>query len=312
MSEEELNKILAQIESELNGDAEHDADVLDGWGERFRDDPNAKELMEEIAHRLVDIIMEEEGDLPQQIYDDMVETAEDDYKEACELIEEKQYEEALGKLLVLTEVIRHYPLPEGTVWKDFSSYLEGLVYQDYYSEEIGDREVGRHPMHPAHILYTCGSLLIEMDRAEEAQEVLEMLCDLDPVSPKYLYELAEAYKRTGQLQEAYDTSLWALSCAADRTALARGYRDLGYCLTETGEYDDAVMLYLLSQRYQATRQAEAEIIWIQKKNGTTVDGYNEQAITERCQELGIPIGISETVRMNMEFLDMISDLDEEK
>ena len=69
------------------------------------------------------------------------------------------------------------------------------------------------------------------------------------------------------------------------------------------------MLYLLSQRYQATRQAEAEIIWIQKKTGTTVDGYNEQAITERCQELGIPIGISETVRMNMEFLDMISDLD---
>ncbi len=308
MSDEELKKLIAQIESELTGDPEHDADVLDEWAERYRGDPDAGRLMEAIAHRLVEIIMEEEGELPQQIFNDMVETAEDDYKDACELIEEKQYEEALGKLLVLTEVIRHYPLPEGTVWKDFSSYLESLVYQDYYSEEIGDREIGRHPMHPAPILYTCGNLLIEMNRAEEAREVLELLCDLDPVSPKYLFELAEAYKRTGQLQEAYDTSVWALKCASDRSELARGYRDLAYCLTESRQFEDAVMLYLLSQRYQASRQAEAEIVWIKKNTGLTIDGYNEQAITERCQELNIPVGISETVRMNMDFLEMMNGI----
>lgn len=300
-----MKKLIEQIESELNGDPEHDADVLDEWAQRYRSDPDAGRLMEAIAHRLVEIIMEEEGDLPQQIFDDMVETADDDFHDALDLIEEKQYEEALNKLLVLTEVIRHYPLPEGTVWKDFSSYLESLVYQDYYSEEIGGREVGRHPMHPAPILYTCGSLLIEMEHAEEARDVLELLCDLDPVSPKYLFELSEAYKRTGQLQDAYDTSLWALKCATDRSELSRGYRDLAYCLTEVKQFEDAVMLYLLSQRYQATRQAEAEIIWIKKNTGLTVDGYNEQAITERCKELNIPVGISETVRMNMDFLNMI-------
>ncbi len=310
MSDEELKKIMEQIESELTGDPEHDADVLDEWGQRYRSDLGASNLMEEIAHKLVDLIMKEEGSLPQQIFDDMVETAEDDYEEACALIEEKQYEEALNKLLVLTEVIRHYPLPEDTDWKDFSRHLEGLVYQDYYSEEIGEREVGRHPMHPARILYTCGSLLIEMGRAEEAQDVLELLCDFDPVSPKYLYELSEVYKRTGQLQKAYDTSQWALACATDRAELSRGYRDLAYCLTEAGKYEDAVMLYLLSQRYQSTRQAEAEIIWIKKKTGLTIDGYNEQAILARCKELNIPVGISEIVRMNMEFLNMIDRMGE--
>ena len=310
MTEEEVKKLISQIESELTGDAEHDAEVLDKWGNRYRDDPDAELLMEEIAHRLVDIIMEDEGDLPQQIFDDMVESAEDDYAEACELIEEKQYEDALGKLLVLAAVAQSYPLSEEYIWTDFNSYLDSLVFQDYFAEEIGEREVMRHPMHPARFLYTLGSLLIEMNRAEEALEPLAFLLSLDPVCPKYLFELGEAYKRTGRLQEAYDNAKWALQCASNRAELARCYRDIAYCLTETEQYDDAVMLYLLSQRFQSTRHAEAELIWIQKKTGITVDGYNEQAIFARCKELEIPTEISETVRMNMEFLEILNPKEE--
>lgn len=310
MSEEELQKIIKQIESELNGDPEHDAEIWNKWGEQYRGDQNAAALMNEIAQRLTAIILEQEGDLPEKIFADMVETADDDYAEACELIEEKQYEDALNKLLVLSELIRAYPLSEDAVWMDFTSYLESLVFQDYYSKQIGDREIRRHPMHPGQILYTCGHLLIEMGRPEEALDVLNLLCSFDPVCPKYLFELSEAYKRTGQLQDAYNTSAWALSCAADRKELARAYRDLAYCLTENGDYEDAILLYHLSQRFHATRQAEAELVWIKKKTGLTVDSFNEQAIQQRCEELNIPVGISETVRMNIDFLNTISDMKE--
>ena len=302
MDLDEVNKIMAKIETELTGDPDQDMDILNEWGERYRGDPDAEPLLLEIGKRLFRLAMDEEGSLPDEIYQDMVETADEDYEEACELIRKHQYEEALSKLLVLSEVIRIYPLPEGTIWMDFDSYLDALNFQDYYADSIGDREIGRHPMHPAKMLFTAGSLLIEMDRAEEAVGILERLLELDPVCPRYLFELGEAYKRTGQIKEAAENALYSLSCAATRVDLARGYRDLAYCLSETGAYEDAVMLYLLSLRYEASRQAQSELAWIRKKAGISADGYNDASILQRCGELGIPVDISETVKGNIEFL----------
>ena len=307
MNEAELNEIIKMIESELTGDPEQDAGIWNEWGERYRGQPGSEPLLHEIGRRLFALLLEEEGDEPEEIYNDMVESADDDYEEACRLIDRGQLDEALGKLLVLTEVIRVYPLPEETIWMDFSSYLDSLVYMDHYSEEIGDREIGRHPMHPGRILYTCGSLLIEMDRADEAIQPLEMLVSLDPVCPKYLFELGEAYKRCGRIRDAYDTALYSIHYASNRAELARGYRDLAYCLCESENFEDAVMLYLLSLRYQSSRRAEAELQWIRKKSGISAENYDEEMILQCCSRLEIPVGISEIVRKNMELLDILAD-----
>ncbi len=305
MEKDQLDKLIKQMESELTGDPDRDAEIMNAWGERYRGDPDAEPFLYEISRRLFSLVLEEEGDLTQEIFDDMVATADDDFEEACNLIEEKQYEDALSKLLVLTAVIRAYSLPEDAVWMDFNSMLDSMVFQDYFSEEIGDREIRRHPMHPGRILFTCGSLLIEMDRAEEALEPLEMLLDLDPVCPKYIFEIGEAYKRIGNIQEAYDQAIWALSCVSSRKDLARCYRDLGYCLVESGAYEDAVMLYMLSLRYQTSRKAEAELAWIHRKSGASAEEITYEMILKRCEELEIPVGISETVKKNMELMDLL-------
>ena len=315
MDRTEIDKLLRKMDGELNGDPEHDADVMHEWAERYRGDPDAEPLFMEIGRRLADLIMEEEGDLPLEIYNDMVETADEDYREACALIEEKQYEDALHKLLVLTAVIREYPLAEGTDWMDFNSFLDSLVYQDLYSEEIGDNEIGRHPMHPARILYTCGSLLIEMDRAEEALEPLEMLVSFDPVCPAYLFELGEAYKRTGRIKDAFENALWALSCAQNRADMARCYRDLAYCFAENNEFENAMIFNMMSLHFQSSRQAESEIAWIRKKAGIDPAAFSSEMIMQRCAEMGIPVGISETVQQNIDFLKTVmpgSGADEER
>lgn len=303
MSEDELKAILDEIENELTGDPDHDIDVLDAWGERYRGNPDAEGLMREISNRIFEIVINEDPDEPQQIFENMVETADEDYQEACRLINEKRYDEAEEKLAILTEVIKAYPLSDEAVWTDFTSHLEGMIFQDYFSEGIGEREVRRHPMHPGPILYTYGSLLIEMGKAEDALYPLKMLDDLNPVCMKYIFELGEAYKRTGQMEEAFNNALWGLSCAAQRFELARCYRDMAFCLSEAGNYDDAVMLYMLSLHFQPSRQADAEIAWIRRKSGVSSDGYNLDAIKERCAEVGIPVGISKTVLRNMELLE---------
>ena len=303
MEEAEINKIIAEIESKLTGDPEQDAEIWNEYGERYREEPGTESLLMEIGRKLFALMMEEEGELPLEIFDDMVQSADEDFNEALQLIKAQKYDEALHILLFQTVMISAYPLPEDTVWKDFHSHLDALVYQDYFEEEIGDREIGRHPLHPARILFTCGNLLIETGKADQAIEPLEMLLDLDPVCPQYLFELGEAYKRTGKIQDAYDTAKWALYCASKREELARGYRDIAFCFSEAGKFEDAIMLYNLSLRYHASRMAEAEITWIQKKTRLPAANYPKDVILRRCEELDIPIGLSDVVVNNMKLLD---------
>lgn len=307
MNNAELEKILQQIEKELTGDPEHDAGILDAWADRYRGVPEAEPLLDAISRHMVSLFMEEEGNMPELVYEDMVATADDDYREACELINAGNYDEALQKLLVLTAVVRTYPLPEDKIWTDLTSYQDYLLFMEYFRENIRDREIARHPMRPADFLFTCGRLLIELDRPGEALEPLMMLNALDPVCPRYLFELGEAYKRTGMTDDARETALWALHCASNPKDLSRAYRDLGYCLIESENYRDAVIMYLLSLRFHSTRQAETEIFWIRKNAGISPETISEEMITRRCEELDVPIGISDTVRAIVDYIKSQKD-----
>lgn len=304
MNGTEIQEILKKIETELNGDPAHDSDVLHLWTDRYRNEPGAEGLLKELSRRISMLSEEDETDLTEAIFRNTAVTAEEDYEEALRLIRQGLYEKALSKLLPLAKVIEDYPLPEDTLWMDFASYLDSLVFQDLFSEEIGEQEVGRHPMHPGHILFTAGSLLIEMNRPKEALEILQQLYAFDPVCPKYIFELGEAMKRSGMLKEALGNAVWGLKCAANREDLARCYRDMGYCLSELEEYEDAAMLYQLSLRYQPSRNAENEIEWLRQTAGITPDP-DEEAITARCKALGIPLELNETVVKNIEFLNTI-------
>ena len=311
MTESEINEILQGIEKYLSGDAEHDADVLLECGERYRNKPGSEPLLSEISKRLFALMTEADAEEAQEIFEDIAADADGIFREALDLIDRGKIDEALAKLQMLTEIIGTYPLSHDVVWTDFTSYLEALVYQDYYGPHIRGREIVRHPMHPGPILFTCGSLLIDTGRFEEALKPLRMLNELDPVCPKYIFELGEVYKRTRHFNDAYDNALWGLSCAVNRAELARCYRDLAYCLSETGRYEDAVMLYLLSLRFHPSRQADAEIAWIHKKAGVNAEAFDEQMILDRCKELHIPVGLSETVQQNIAFLKSLGPQNEE-
>ncbi len=312
MDKKQFEDLISQLDSELNGDADHDIDVLNSWGEKYRGEPDSEPLMREISRRLFSFLEEEDSELPGQIITDMIDGVDAEYDEACDLIREQHYEEALKKLLPMVEKIRDFPLPQDTVWMDFASYIDALVFQDYFSEMINDREIGRHPLRPGRILYTLGNLLIEMERAEDAIEPLQMLTEFDPVCPLYLFELGEAYKRTGRIREAGNTALNAIACASNKAELARSYRDLAYCMAESNDFEDAAVFYLLSLRYETSRSAQAELAWIRKKAGVSPEKFTDEYISDRCAEMDITIGISEVVRDNLNLLnDVMRDGDDE-
>ena len=120
--------------------------------------------------------------------------------------------------------------------------------------------------------------------------------------PKYLFELGDACKRVGDFEEAFSTALWALECVSTDADAARCYRDLGYCMAEAGEFENAALLYQLSIRFQPSPMAEAELRWIGEMSGALPVRYGEDELLRRCEALGVPTGLSETVQKNLRLL----------
>ena len=62
------------------------------------------------------------------------------------------------------------------------------------------------------------------------------------------FELAEVYKLLKNKKQVIETTKKTLELASSPVAIARCYANMGYILTEMGEYDDAAC-FLYSKRY---------------------------------------------------------------
>lgn len=297
--------LIEQMYREMNGNKEHDRAVLEEWADKYRMSSEAKLVLKEIGVALFRLDKEDIRVLTEEFLIKAREKLKLILADAKTMIATGKYEAALEILRPAVERVDEIPLPEDSVWMDFDRFLDILVFQDYFADEIGDREIRRHPAQPAELLYTYGSLLIAMGHAEEALEPLTQLISLDPVSPRYLFELGEAYKRSGDYQSAYETALLALACAANKEELARCYRDMAFCLSESEAYLDALSLYKLSFRYQASQQAEDEMAWISRKTGLSPSACGEKEISACCARRGISAAMSQTVRENIALLEQL-------
>lgn len=302
MNQEQFNALIEQLEQERNGDKEHDRKVLMRWLEDYRGNESAEPLLMELGRQLYSLDEEDNSRMIEAYWEAKRAEAEKAEAEAGRQLSRGNRKGALDALAPILETLRDFPLPDNYVWMDFNSLLDGMVFQDYYREEIAGREILRHPLRPAASLYRYGHLLLGMRQYEEALEPLSMLVSLDPVCPEYMFELCEAYMQTGNLSDAYDGARWSLECASTPEQMAACYRIMAYCLVKSEEYRDAIALYKLSLRFQSSPVAEAELARARKRSGI-FGGDNEPDSAECCERLGIPVEISETVRLNQKLLN---------
>ena len=227
----------------------------------------------------------------------------EDCNRAIGLIKSGMPEKGLNLLKNLAMRIRAFPLSEEIMWTDFHSLLDGLLFEEYCQSEIQGREIVRHPLKPASILYTCGTLLVEYGQTKEALEVLNDLIMLDPVCPMYLFELTDCHKRLGNWEKAMSISRFALLCASTEEEFARCCRDIAFCLGETGEAEAAIMLYLFSLTHEDSEHAKNEIIYLGNTYNISPESIMELSMSEVLQELEIPEGICETVIESQKLLE---------
>ncbi len=301
MKTAELNRLTEQLRSQLTGDRDLDRSVLLEWADRYRGQEEAGPLLREIGLLLFQLDQKDIEPLTQQIVDQMIQQGEQAFTQATERIAAGDFAEALNILTPVLEEIDDYPLSEDCLWMDFNSFLDGLLYEDFFREEIGEREVMRHPLHPASVLYAHATSLFGLERFDEAREDLERLVSLDPVCPEYLCALADAYLHTGSIPDAWDALNWALVCASTQEEAAYSYYLLAQCCIAQESWNDASILLRKSLRVHPSPEAEETLAQLTQQTGTTAESTDE-AVNHRCQELEIPTGRSEVVEQNMEFL----------
>lgn len=305
MEFKELNRIFAELRSELNGERSHDRELLLSWAERFRGDETAGPILREIGLLLFQLDEEDTVPLTQGFLEDALSRKEQTLAQAQDLMAAGKTEKAVEVLAPAAEDLEDFPLSEDSVWMDFHSFLDGLLFEDYFSEEIDGREVRRHPLRPAELLRTYAEALVWLERYDEAVPILERLTALDPVCAEDLCALADAYLCSDRAEDAWDTAGWALFCASTHEEAARCYLLLALCRSEAEDWENAAVLLRKSLLVQPSEEAEAMLAEVQRLSGQEF-AFTAEEVNRRCEALEVPTGRSEAVDLNLAFLEQFN------
>ena len=305
MNSNDLNRLSAQLRDELTGDRGHDRKLLLSWAERFRGDETAGPILREIGLLLYHLDEEDTVPLTQGFLDEAVARMEQALSGAQDLMAAGKPEEAIEVLAPAAADLEDFPLSEDFVWMDFHSFLDGLLFEDYFSEEIAGREVRRHPLRPAELLRTYAETLVWLERYEEAVPILERLTALDPVCAEDLCALADACLCSDRAEDAWDTAGWALLCASTHEEAARCYLLLALCRSEAEDWENAAVLLQKSLLVQDTEEAAAMLAEIRRLAGQEFE-FTAEEVNRRCEALEVPTGRSEAVELNLAFLEQFN------
>ena len=305
MDQETVRRLLEEMQSQLIGDPARDRETLLTWAKRYRGDEGAHPLLREIGLLLFQLDADTAGPLTEQVMDQILRRREEALSQAREDLFRGQFARAEGILAPILAEIDGISLPEDSLWMDFSSFLDGLLYQDYFSEEIGGREVRRHPLRPGDVLYAYATALLGQNRSEQARTALEQLVQLDPVCPEYLCALADVCLGTGETGEAWEILCWALECASTPEEAAYCYYLLSRCCAARENWVDAAVLLRKSLRVAPLAETEEALPLFSGQAGEGAD-LSDEAVNRRCRALDVPIGRSPVVEENLVFLASLS------
>lgn len=183
-------------------------------------------------------------------------------------------------------------------YHDFENPMEYYLYQMRSRPEKTVRQLPQ----PVALLYLAyGYTLYDLDRLDEAEAALVTARRWNPTSPQVMFELAEVYKKRGQLDRFWNLTLDALSLAYRRSQVSRGYRNLGYYFIEKQQWEDAIDFFFLALAYcpaedeHGRQMIHEELLYINMQTNEDVNPPTEEEVQACCERHGIPIGVDESV-----------------
>lgn len=286
------NKILEELRAKLTGSAEEDNKFLRAEAERFAEKKDldgvnaATELLLELMPQAQKDEIERLITLDGMRLDRM-------HEKIIKLIREKNITEAKSLAERLYKKIKlDYKDGENNKFVSLRNPFEDNLYQLRYKPE---KTLNRTPFDFATYITTYGYLLVDTGSPVDAIPVLEDAIEYNPVDCGPRFELAEVYKLLKNKRMTLETSRDTLKCASSPAAIARVYANVGYILTDMGEFDDAVAFLTASLLFAPHPAIPYELRDIANRKGGPIKQPTQEEIAEVMKKYDFEFGPNEDV-----------------
>ncbi|MCA1916883.1 hypothetical protein [Methanospirillum hungatei] len=181
-----------------------------------------------------------------------------------------------------------HPDSDGEKYLSFRDFIEYAYYVTWLTPEPDFRV---HPYLNCDILFQSGRLAVLKGEKEKARIIFRSLLEMSPVNDSILFSCADLCREERNLDEFRNITLRCLEYAWKPDDLARAYRNMGYYLTEAGDYVGAVTCYLMSTTWEDTPETARELAYIKEKSGNEPDvSYILSHGRKILDERNIPFG----------------------
>lgn len=291
----ELEQILQEISAKLTGDNKSDIAYLFQAVEKYRDHQLGTEIIREIRRMIFERLPEkEQEEWSELLQQDIKKSFYSKFDEVKEKVRNGEYETALSIIEPITKdlekMISLGLCQDDSVseYRHFSSLFEEVLYKELYHPTRTIRGVFL-PIGTAFSI--CGSVLIDLNRAESARLALGKARQWEPMNVSLAFEYAETYKQQGNMEKFLQTTRKVYEIIYKKTDLARFYRNIGYYFIEKKLWVEAMGVFILSLNFDAkSTAASGEMAYIEEKAGKKIEWPKIEEIKEICQKYDIPFG----------------------
>ena len=290
------DEIMREITTGLTGDADKDRDYLKEQMEKYKEHELATEIIRACGRLFYELIPEDKKDELTHVMDNDMNGIHAVLDEVRFNIYKKEYSKALDLISNLVEKTERNPMYQNDSVTEYFSFATPFEFFMYVQRFKSGKEIKwiEYPFSAIYLQY--GSLLIDLKRYEEANQMLEKALRWNPMSAKIGYEYAETFKIMGMMDMYMEATRKAFSVAYTKEEVARGYRNFGYYFIEQEKYRAAIGCYLLSLQYdRESKNAQSELYYIHQKTNGEVKQPTIEELESIAKIEDFPIGVNSDV-----------------
>ena len=291
----EFEKILQEITSGLTGDSSVDLPYLQQKMRQYENHPLQKEIQRACGRLMVQIT-------PADKKAEMDRSMQNEFMAWDATLEEvrfhrykKEPEKALELLKSLVDkadgMLEIGMFADDTVseYHYFFELYEEILYRFFEKPERTLRRPGGIPLPQLYLEY--GSILIDLQRVDEAQQALAKAVRWNPVNSDIAFEYAETFKVQGNMEQFCALTRQQFRYAYRPKQLARCYRNMGFYFVERQLWQEAMACFLLSLQYDPdSKNAQLELYYIQDQTKGKVRQPDAKRIHHIAETNGFPMG----------------------
>lgn len=267
------DEIIAYLRSKLTDDIQGNDKFLRQEAERFAKEKN-HDGVKAVGELLVENMPEEEVEEIKRITHldgmglDAVHRQIIDLLNKHNAIEAKPIAERLYKKITV-----EFKETEKEKFVSTRNPFEDNLLQILFKQE---KVLKRTPFDLAVYATTYAYILTETGSPYDAIPVLKRAIEFNPVDCSPMLELAEVYKLLNNKRRLLEVTRDTLKIASSAITLARCYANVGYILTDSGDYDDASAFYQASVMMYPHEMIPHEMRHLAQLKGTPLREYTQE------------------------------------